>query len=206
MTERESPPHPPVPPSESALEPDAAAIKRRHADRAGGQRTDVGPGIDENRREHARYPLTADAEVVEPQTRTRFTGRATDISSGGCYLDTFSHLPVGTSVYVRLSRTHETFQSRATFVYCLAGMGLGLSFRDIAADQCTVLAQWIAELSGQPTAGPEFDSGDVFAPAKRDAASASGWREAVGDLLKLLSMKNLITEAEAETIRKKLSQ
>lgn len=208
MTEHDSP-LPSATPAGTEREVEAKAITGldETPENALDRRTGEDRRGDVDRRIHPRYFLTADAEVVEPRTRTRFTGRATDISVGGCYLDTLSPLPVGTAIYIRLTRGDETFQSKASITYFLTGMGLGLSFMETLADQSAILSRWIAHLSGQPIADTQLASQDMFAPVKQEAAAnASGWREVIGELVKLLATKQVLTEAEATAIRRKISE
>ena len=48
------------------------------------------------RRRDLRYPFTAAVEVFEPQSQSKLTARTSDISLGGCYVDTINPLPVST--------------------------------------------------------------------------------------------------------------
>ena len=40
------------------------------------------------RRRHARYPFTATVEALEPKSQMLIQGRTSDLSRGGCYVDT----------------------------------------------------------------------------------------------------------------------
>ena len=42
------------------------------------------------RRQFPRFPFNADVEVVEPQSGAKITGRVSDLSLSGCWVDTLS--------------------------------------------------------------------------------------------------------------------
>jgi hypothetical protein len=164
---------------------------------------------DENRRQHVRYFITAEAEIVDQRSRVRISGRASDLSGGGCYVDSVSCLPVGSAVYMRLSRSGAAaFQCKAMITYSLPSMGMGMKFTDVAEDQTAILSKWIAELSGESVAEPEIESeeiGSIFGLERQPAMDgSSGWREAVGDLIKLLTTKQVLTDKEVADLRRKL--
>src|SRR5690348_12276581 len=101
------------------------------------------------RRRHTRYPFTGTLEAFEPQSQTRMQGRTADLSEGGCYVDTMSPFPAQTRVRVRITRAQRSFESFATVVYSVAGMGMGLRFEAPEARQVVNLRKWVSELSGE---------------------------------------------------------
>jgi len=156
-------------------------------------------------RGHTRYPVSASAEVVEPRTHTRVTGRATDLSAGGCYVDTISPLAVGTSVHVRVSANGHSFQSRAIVTYTLTSLGMGLTFKETAADQALMLRAWVAELGGEVVDELDLDSEPAF-PEEKLAAQSGGLREIVSEMVGILERKNILSAIEAAALRAKLSE
>ncbi|HLV94435.1 MAG TPA: PilZ domain-containing protein [Candidatus Acidoferrales bacterium] len=99
-----------------------------------------------NRRTVPRYPLIATVEVVESASELRLSGRISEISRKGCYVDVLNTLPVGTFVQLTISRDSGTFTTTAKIIYVQEAMGMGVAFLDIAADQMATLDSWIAEL------------------------------------------------------------
>jgi hypothetical protein len=75
------------------------------------------------RRRHARHPFTATVEAVELKSQTRIQGRTSDLSRGGCYVDTISSFPAGSIVKMRLTKEMRSFEARAEVVYSSVGMG-----------------------------------------------------------------------------------
>jgi PilZ domain len=104
------------------------------------------------RRKHPRYPFTATLEAFEPKSQTRIQGRTADLSEGGCYVDTICPFPAQTRVRVRITRAQRSFESQATVVYAVAGMGMGLQFDGPNAQQRLNLRNWVRELSGEAIA------------------------------------------------------
>src|SRR5271165_4118011 len=80
---------------------------------AAGESTNGGA---EHRRQ-TRYSFTASAEVFELRSQTRVAGRCSDLSLGGCYVDTLSPFPVGSVVRIRVERDTRELVSMAVVAY-----------------------------------------------------------------------------------------
>ncbi|MGB7023766.1 MAG: PilZ domain-containing protein [Candidatus Acidiferrales bacterium] len=76
------------------------------------------------------------------------TSRSTDLGRGGCFVDTISPFPVGTSVRLRLTVEQKSFEASAKVVYSMIGMGMGLAFTSIEPEQLWVLESWLGNRSG----------------------------------------------------------
>lgn len=100
------------------------------------------------RRTVPRYSLIATAEIIEPISDVRMSGRISEISRKGCYVDVLNTLPRGTAIQVRISRDQGTFVAGGKIIYVQEGMGMGVIFLDIANDQEKLLDSWLAELNG----------------------------------------------------------
>lgn len=101
-----------------------------------------------DRRTCPRYSFTAEAEALDANSRAKMTARTSDISRGGCYVDTFCPFPRNASVMLRIVRDKESLIAQAKVVYSKLGMGMGLSFTSLEPDNKRVLDRWIGELSG----------------------------------------------------------
>lgn len=108
------------------------------------------------RRKHSRYPFTATVETVEAKSQTRIQGRTSDLSRGGCYVDTINSLPAGSLVKICLTKGTRSFESQAEVVYSLAGMGMGVKFTDTDPKQFWTVEKWVAELNGEVLPEPEL--------------------------------------------------
>ena len=161
-------------------------------------------GGDERRRT-VRCAVNAAAVVVEAKSRTRMTGRAADLSLTGCYVDTISPFALETTVQFRLSCEGHSVQGEARVSYSLAGMGMGLAFTTLAADQLEALRAWIGELTGEIVReAQESDIALAFdAPAEHQKVYA--WQEVMDELVTTLHKKGVLTEQEKNAVRKKLA-
>src|SRR5450432_1170190 len=68
------------------------------------------------RRRDLRYPFTAAVEAVEPKSQTKLNARTSDISLGGCYVDTINPFPVSSVIKIRLIKDGVTFEADAKVV------------------------------------------------------------------------------------------
>jgi hypothetical protein len=118
-------------------------------------------GSGSERRQHARYSFTGTLEAIEPDSETKIQGRTTDLSEGGCYVDTLNSFPAQTRVNVRLTGGNRSFESRATVVYSVVGMGMGLRFEAIDPEQLANLRKWLGELSGESMPASDWDENNA---------------------------------------------
>ena len=167
------------------------------------------------RRTQTRFPFTASADVYELRSQTRVNGRCSDLSVGGCYVDTLSPLAVGAVVRIRLVRDSRAFESAAVVTYAHTSMGMGLAFTGMKREDQEVLRSWIADLSGEQP--PELAvSLEATAPApsappptalETEAAEANAsLQPIVYELITLLMRKKLITENEGALLLRRMFQ
>ena len=121
------------------------------------------------------------------------TGRCSDLSPGGCYVDTLSPFAAGSAVRVRIERELREFEAAAIVSYAHVSMGMGLAFTEIKREHKDVLRSWIANLSGEQTPEPapsttEPETGAVEANANLELV--------LHELITLLVRKKIITENE----------
>lgn len=99
------------------------------------------------KREVPRYGFIADVTLIEPSTDTRISGRISEISRKGCYVDVLNTLPTGTPIELRVSRDKGVFATRGRIIYVQPSMGMGVAFIDIPDDQLKTLDGWLKELA-----------------------------------------------------------
>ena len=134
------------------------------------------------RRQSPRYSFTGTFEATEPNSGTRIHGRTADLSEGGCYADTMSPLPAGTVVKVRISKENRSFESMATVVYAVAGMGMGLRFESTDPQQVVNLRRWLQELRGEFPLDTEAENEEPRVGAV--TPSKSVLNELIGELMR----------------------
>lgn len=99
------------------------------------------------RRSVPRYSLIATVKVLEPASDMQLSGRISEISRKGCYIDVLNTLPPGTPVRLWISRDEGTFETPGKIIYAHPGMGMGVLFLDTPAPQLETLDKWLAELA-----------------------------------------------------------
>ena len=156
------------------------------------------------RRRHSRYPFTATVETVEPKSQTRIQGRTSDLSRGGCYVDTISSFPAGSIVKMRLTKEMRSFEAQAEVVYSLAGMGMGVKFTDADPEQFWTLEKWVAELSGELLPEPELPQ-----PSDQSCAQRRPGNEeylVLNELVMELMRQGVLSNAKCEAMLQKLNR
>ena len=99
------------------------------------------------RRSVPRYSLIASVEIIEPADDVRLSGRISEISRKGCYVDMLNTLPTGTLIVVRISRDQGAFETQGKVIYAQESMGMGIAFLDPPEEQLQTLDAWLEELS-----------------------------------------------------------
>jgi len=98
------------------------------------------------RRRSPRYPLVADAEIVELWLCIRLHAKTSDVSFLGCFMYAERTLPTGTKIGVQLKRHGTTFTTRGLIVRAQP-MGMSVNFYNVKHNQLEVLRKWLAEIS-----------------------------------------------------------
>lgn len=101
-----------------------------------------------DKREVPRYSFIAEVTVTDVANDTRMSGRISEISRKGCFVDILNPLPVGTSLQLQITRDRGAFSSPGKIIYVQPGMGMGVAFFDMSAEQLKTLEAWLAEING----------------------------------------------------------
>jgi hypothetical protein len=110
--------------------------------------SNVTSGLMADRRSSPRYPLVVLANVTLAESGVSLNARTSDVSRGGCYIDTLQPLEKGSNVLVRLTQKGEIFEARGTIVYVSPGLGMGVQFHEpVPALQLAILDRWLASLA-----------------------------------------------------------
>ena len=111
------------------------------------------------RRTAPRYRLVAIAELTDLEEGKLISGKVTQISRTGCYVDSPKTLPLGTSLKVIVFRDQRTFVAKAKVIHVQEQIGMGLAFIDPAEDQVRLLESWLTGLppaAGASNAPPRY--------------------------------------------------
>jgi hypothetical protein len=110
-----------------------------------GSRSDSATSNNE-RRKLPRYAFVATTELADVASTTKLSGRITEISRAGCYVDILNVLPVGTLLNVQISCDKGKFVVKGKILYVHEGIGMGVVFLDPPKEQLEILDSWLAEL------------------------------------------------------------
>jgi hypothetical protein len=157
-------------------------------------------GGPENRAQ-VRFPFTAAAEIYELRSQTRVTGRCSDLSAGGCYIDTLSPFAAGAVVRIRMKRDTREFEAAAVVAYAHVSMGMGLAFTEIKREHQDVLRSWIAVLSGEQAPEPAASATE---PETGAIEANANMRLVLNELIYLLVRKKIITENEGSALLRQM--
>lgn len=150
------------------------------------------------RRQSVRFQFTASAQVVDRLTGARFSTRTTDLGPGGCFVDTLVPFPEGTVVHISLSKGQNTFETDGYVVYSQTGLGMGLAFSDLVADQATALRDWLKEVTAEREATFEIlRTARNISPV---ASSNASEKAMIVRMVHLLVGKGILTEAEGSAV------
>ena len=98
------------------------------------------------RRKTPRYTFVATTELTDIANAAKLSGRITEISRSGCYVDILYALPVGTLLMMHISCDQGTLVVKGKILYVHEGIGMGVVFLDPPKDQLEILDSWLGEL------------------------------------------------------------
>ena len=93
-----------------------------------------------------RYNFIATTELTDTANAMRLSGRITEISRNGCYVDVLNALPVGTVLNLEISCDQGRFSAKGRIVYIHPRIGMGVAFLDLLEEQLKILDSWLAGL------------------------------------------------------------
>jgi len=163
-------------------------------------RPDADPAVaatqQDERRQWGRHTVSAIAQVVDVRSGMRLNTRASDLSMGGCYIDSMTPLPVGTEIRVRLLRDKKVIEVNGTVTYSHAGLGMGVSFSEASAEDRAEIEDWITEISQKRPAPATLES-------MSGETGTSPDRQLILKLIHLLIAKGVLGEDDARDILNK---
>ena len=154
------------------------------------------------RRRYLRFPFTAAVDAVEPQSKAKVSGRTTDISQEGCYVDTISPFPVGTIVKICLTKESVTFEANAKVVLSQAGMGMGVALISAVPQQHRIFQKWLSQLAGK-----SLHEVEPTEKIENDAVVANSIKNpdfVLRELLIVLMKKGVLSEVDGKAMLQRL--
>jgi PilZ domain len=102
----------------------------------------------QERRAHDRHPCNLAAEIQVENSSVKLWARCTDLSSGGCYLETRAPVARGTPLRVQLSNKTVTFNSWGVVRTCHSQLGMGIQFEKLDASSRAILHEMLEAIGG----------------------------------------------------------
>jgi PilZ domain-containing protein len=99
--------------------------------------------MEHDRRRTPRYPFKASIEMREGASEDKRTAHVAGLSLNGCYVNTESLYPPGTSLKVKVFTETEFYEGQATVVYVQENQGMGLMFTETKPYYVMVLRKWL---------------------------------------------------------------
>ena len=81
------------------------------------------------KRKYERYRCEVGVQVRSENTKNGYWGALADVSLGGCYVNTFSPLPPGSNVMLRLQANNSEIHLAGSVVTSHPGVGMGIQFK-----------------------------------------------------------------------------
>jgi hypothetical protein len=160
-----------------------------------------GESVALERRRYARFPLVAFVEALEPKSNSQISGRTSDVSLGGCYVDTINPFPEGTVIRISLTKEKVSFEANAKVVFSQVGMGMGVAFTSAEKTQCRIYQKWIDQLSGNLS--PELDVLEQKQQSGDDRLKEEQYY-VLDEVIIALMRKGVLTEVEGKAMLKRL--
>jgi hypothetical protein len=143
-----------------------------------------------------RHLFTAAAEVVELKSGERFSTRTTDLSPGGCFVDTMLPFQADSKVHVIIRNQKARFEANGSVIYSQSGLGMGIAFDALDFEQRITLDAWLAaSKSPQPPHEEAASAGET-----KPALAARSNHLVVIRLVQLMVRKGILSQAEGATI------
>jgi hypothetical protein len=92
------------------------------------------PAEYQERRRHARHTCDLGVEVKTADAKSGYWGTLGDISLGGCYVYTFSPLPSGSAVALKIKTDAAEIAMAGKVVAFHPGVGMGIEFQGGSVD------------------------------------------------------------------------
>jgi len=110
--------------------------------------------VGRDRRQFLRHSCRIAAQVTLQNSTSKFAGTITDISLGGCYIETFQPLPVNTFVELYLHPGDDMLQLSACVRSSHSGAGMGVAFTGMSPENFEKLRKFAPPTLDVPTPEP----------------------------------------------------
>jgi hypothetical protein len=99
--------------------------------------------MEPERRRTPRYPFKGSIEMREGTSPDKRTAHVSELSLNGCFVNTESPYPMGTTLAVKVFTETEFFEGQASVIYAQENRGMGLMFTETKPYYLMVLRKWL---------------------------------------------------------------
>jgi PilZ domain len=99
----------------------------------------------QEKRRTPRIVFIAVAEITDQESGGQLTGRVTELSAYGCYVDILNTLPAPRTVTIKIFAESECFEAKANVIYAHQNLGMGLVFQEISLQSGNLLRHWLVK-------------------------------------------------------------
>jgi len=147
----------------------------------------------EERRRYPRYKCEGRAGLVVVGSDVETAGTLSDISRGGCYVETMSPLPTGTSMQATLEVKETRIEAEIVVGASHPAIGMGLNFVQLDEENEACLCRLLAELS---KGSKPASAGAASAPAGSGPPQLGETPVLLEALVQILESKGFLTRKE----------
>ena len=94
-----------------------------------------------------RYPFVASIELIELQSEAQIKEQTSDLSLFGCHVITAKPLPLGTTVWLKITHQGAIFKATGRVANVRPTIGMGIVFTKVEEKDQLVLEKWIELVS-----------------------------------------------------------
>ncbi len=101
--------------------------------------------MNDDRRRTPRYPFTATVELIQKGAKAGISGRITELSLYGCYVQMPDPFENRTEILLKVYSNGKYFETAGVVVYAHPAQGIGVCFQNVNPHYLMVLKQWLIE-------------------------------------------------------------
>jgi PilZ domain len=130
-----------------------------------------------DRRRYARAKAKVPVEVNTEDGRAPIRGNTSDLSLGGCYIETIFPFPIGTELEMKIQIGNGTVVLLATVVTCDPQVGNGIAFARVLPEDFNELSAYLKSVQEEEQAHAKQEEHSLESKEKRQHEPAEGQAE-----------------------------
>lgn len=153
-----------------------------------------------DQRDSERRSFIASIELFDLERGVSvLSGRTSDLSSGGCYVDCLNSIPLNTQLRVRIEHSGQILEAVGAVAYASAGNGFGISFVYMSPQDLRILNQWLRDLRGEVTPVPAHQEASAELHFQRSE------REILTEVVSILLKRGVLSVGDGTRLLRELA-